>query len=70
MLSTTLLIGTLKSAKIKSNQTEIFQNSHQAGGLLVTYLQRVEELNLGPPNTNPSSSRQEGGKFELGASGL
>ena len=29
------------------------------GGRPVGYLQSVEELNLGPPNTNPISGREE-----------
>ena len=36
--------------------------------LKVGHLQSVKELNLGPPNTNPSSGREE--DFNPGVSGL
>ena len=35
------------------------QESQLVGGWPVGYLQRVEELNSGPPKTNPSSGREE-----------
>ena len=35
------------------------QNSQPGGGLPVSDLQSVEELNLGATNTNPSAGREE-----------
>ena len=43
--------------RYKSNITSY--ESQLVGGWPVGYLQRVEELNSGPPKTNPSSGREE-----------
>ena len=41
------------------NRTETCQKSQLAGSRPVGYLQSAEELNSGPPNTDPSSGREE-----------
>ena len=53
VISTTVLIEDTQMSK----QILLVEQKHVKP---VGYLQSMEELNLGPPNTNPSSRREEG----------
>jgi len=56
VLSTIVLIVDTVNKQTKiTNRTEICEESQLVGGWPAGYLQSVDELNSGPPKTNPSN---------------
>ena len=53
MIKCTLQTNTIYKSNITSEESQL------VGGWPVGYLQRVKELNSGPPKTNPSSGREK-----------
>ena len=58
--STAVLIGdTVNKETNIVNEQKLVKKPQLVGGRPVGYLQSVQELNSGPPKTNPSSGREK-----------